>query len=60
MSNPKEFGKSLKKILADSMKTYNMTIVMMDELFPGFTTDKWKDLEGIDGVDFVLANAWGR
>ena len=55
MSNPKEFGKSLKKILADSMKTYNMTIVMMDELFPGFTTDKWKDLEGIDGVDFVLA-----
>ena len=55
MSNPKEFGKSLKKILADSIKTYNMTIVMMDELFPGFTTDKWKDLEDIDGVDFVLA-----
>ena len=55
MSNPKEFGKSLKKILADSIKTYNMTIVMMDELFPGFTTDKWKDLQGIDGVDLVLA-----
>ena len=55
MSTPKEFCKSLKKILADTSQTYSMTIVMMDELFPGFTTDKWKDLQGIDGVDFVLA-----
>ena len=55
MSSPKDFCKSLRKVLEDSMKSYNKTIVMMDELFPGFTTDKWKDLQGIDGVDFVLA-----
>ena len=55
MSTPKDFCKSLSKILEDSQKSYSKTIVMMDELFPGFTTDKWKDLQGIDGVDIVLA-----
>ena len=32
-----------------------MTIVMMDELFPGFTTEKWMDFKGLPNTEFVLA-----
>ena len=40
MSNPKEFCKSLKNLLAGSMGTYSITLVMMDELFLVLITDK--------------------
>ena len=55
MSSPKEFGKSLKKILENHTKSYIKTIVMMDELYPGFRTEKWKDFKGLPNTDFVLA-----
>ena len=52
MSTPKVFQKKLKEILDFSE---HHTIVMIDELFPGFTTDQWKDFKGIEKTDFVFA-----
>ena len=52
IKGPKEFQKQLKQILDLGEK---QTIVMMDELFPGFTTAQWKDFEGIENTDFVFS-----
>ena len=52
IKGPKEFQKQLKQILDLGEK---QTIVMMDELFPGFTTAQWKDFEGIEKTDFVFS-----
>ena len=56
MSSPKEFLNSMKTMLEeDGAESYPMTIVMLDELFPGFTTDKWQGFLSLENVDFVLA-----
>ena len=52
MRSPKEFQKKIKQTLGLGGK---QTIVMMDELFPGFTTEEWKDFKGFEKTDFVLA-----
>ena len=52
IKGPKEFQKKLKQTLDFGEK---QTIVMMDELFPGFTTAQWKDFEGIENTDFVFS-----
>ena len=54
MSSPETFQRSMETMLDKDSVTYPMTIVMLDELLPGFTTDKWKDFQGIERVDFVL------
>mgnify|MGYP002051770046 CR=1 FL=1 len=55
MSSPETFQSSMKTMLEKDGESYPMTIVMLDELFPGFITDKWQDFQGIESVDFVLA-----
>mgnify|MGYP001184617764 FL=1 len=55
MSSPKEFRKSMKKIVEEDGESYSKTIIMLDEVFPDFTTEKWKEFQGIDNADFVLA-----
>ena len=55
MSSPQEFQRSMKNMLDEDSESYPMTIVMLDELFPGFITDKWKDFQGLENADFVLA-----
>ena len=52
MTTPVKFQKKIKQTLDLGEK---QTIVMMDELFPGFTTAEWKDFEGLEKTDFVLA-----
>merc|ERR1712049_62301 len=55
MSSPEEFQRSMKNMLDEDSESYPMTIVMLDELFPGFITNKWKDFQGLENADFVLA-----
>ena len=55
MKSPALLGNKLKDILDLESKTFVHTIVMMDELYPGFTTNKWQDFQSIKNVDFVLA-----
>ena len=55
MSTPKKFAKSIEKLLDLGNQNGNQTIVLMDELFPGFETSQWTEFKGIDNVDFVLA-----
>ena len=55
MDSPSSLGQKLKDILDLESKTFVHTIVMMDELYPGFTTNKWQDFQSIKNVDFVLA-----
>ena len=52
MRSPKEFQEKIKQILGLGKK---QTIVMMDELFPSFTTEEWKDFQGFEKTDFVFA-----
>ena len=53
MRNPGEFQRELKKIL--KLEGWTQVIVMIDELFPGFVTDQWKNFKGIENTDLVLA-----
>ena len=55
ISSPKAFQKSMKTMLYEDGKSYPMTIVLIDEVFPDFTTKKWKDFQGINHTDFVIA-----
>ena len=55
MSTPKKFAKSIEKLLDLGNQKVHHTIVLMDELFPGFETSQWSEFKGIEKVDFVLA-----
>ena len=56
MSNPEEFLNSMKTMLnEEDGESYPRTIVMLDELIPGFITHKWQDFKGIAGTDFVIS-----
>ena len=41
MSTPKKFSKSIEKLLDLGNQKVHHTIVLMDELFPGFETSQW-------------------
>ena len=55
MKNPDSFQRKLDKELGLGNQQFAQSIVMMDELYPGFTTDKWKDFKGLPNTDFVFA-----
>ena len=55
MSSLKVFVTQLKKALSLDDFNQQQTIVMMDELFPAFTTEEWKNFHGFGKTDFVLA-----
>ena len=55
MNTPKQFKAKIQEILQGSSKSIEHSIFFFDELFPNFAIDKWSDLAGMKGVDFVLS-----
>ena len=55
MKNPDSFQRKLVKVLDLENDQFVQSIVMMDELQPGFVTNKWKEFKGVPNTDFVFA-----
>ena len=55
MKNPDSFQKRLNQVLGLENKQFVQSLVMMDELYPGFATERWKEFKGLPNTDFVFA-----
>ena len=55
MKNPDSFQKRLNQVLGLENKQFVHSLVMMDELYPGFATERWKEFKGLPNTDFVFA-----
>ena len=55
MKNPDSFRRKLNKVIDLDNQQFVQSIVMMDELYPGFATERWIEFKGIANIDFVFA-----
>ena len=55
LSSPYYLQDAIQNLLQNDSEEYFQTVIMMDELFPQFTTDLWTSFVGMPKVDFVFA-----
>ena len=55
MVSPALLEEELKVILDLDNKKFVQSIVMMDELYPAFATERWMEFKGLANTDYVLA-----